>query len=93
MFPSELEEGPQDLPSLLKNLAFQLVLDGEVSQVAHLRRDQCIRAGATEELCSRIWKSALSFSEAYVSPKFVEISRRFHFAKCSASKIVAGMID
>lgn len=93
MFPSELEEGPQDLLSLLKNLAFQLVLDGEVSQIAHLRRDQCIRAGATDEQCSRIWKSALAFAQSHVNPKFVEPSRRFSFAQCSASMIAAGMMD
>ncbi|WP_152667155.1 hypothetical protein [Xanthomonas perforans] len=93
MFPSELEEGPQDLSSLLMNLAFQLVFDGEVTQVAHLRRDQCICAGATEEQCSRIWKSALAFAQGYVSPKSVESSHRFHFAQCSAAMIALRMID
>jgi len=92
MYPSELEEGPQDLQSLLKNLAFQLVFDGEVTQLAHHRHDQCMRAGATTAQCARIWKNALAFAEQYVNPKHVESSRRFHYAQCSASMIANGMI-
>lgn len=93
MYPSELEEGPQDLSSMLKNLAFQLVLDGEVSQVAHHRRDQCVMAGASDEECRRIWNSALTFSQRPGAPSPLNTVRRFHYAQASASMIASGMLS
>lgn len=59
MYITELEEGPQDLISCLRNLAFQLVFDGEASQLAHIRRDICVSSGASEDDCSFVWNEAL----------------------------------
>ncbi|WP_267122635.1 hypothetical protein [Xanthomonas sacchari] len=83
---SELEEGPMDLLSCLRNLAFQLALDGEVSQIAHLRRDICVRVGADEATCSRIWKQALqAASESQCSSS----EARVHFASRVAYSLVS----
>lgn len=85
---SEIEEGPQDQLSCLRNLAFQLILDGEVSQVAHLRRDLCECAGVSSALCSSVWKDALGCAVQIPRHLTNSVSFRFFFAQQMAHRLV-----
>lgn len=85
---SELQEGPLDPASCLRNYAFQLVLDGVCTHLSSLRRDQCIDAGIDPAICWEIQRSALQIA---TDPRNESVKGGFTFASSIARMLVSAV--
>jgi hypothetical protein len=81
---SEITEGPDDPRSRLVNLAFQLIVDGEPSQIAHIRHDLCVEAGINSLLCNVVWQASLQVGRKY---GHADSAKRFRHAVDTAVDI------